>query len=190
MLQFSKDETMSHMWRLLLLALSLGYSFASDVLPPSADRALSREIFKQIIEIKSGFTTGSTTAVAEALAARLKAAGFPSSDLFIGGAAPNKANLVVRYHGSGGALKPLLLLAHSDVVEAKREDWSFDPFVFTERDGYFTGRATSHDKAQANRLDPPTSSVISAKPLNQTATSSSRSRPTKKAVDLTTGLPG
>ena len=136
------------MWRSLLLALFLGHSYAADVLPPPADRALARDIFKQIIEIKSGFTTGSTTPVAEALAARLKAAGFPASDIFIGGAAPHKANLVVRYHGTG-ALKALLLLAHSDVVEAKREDWSFDPFVFTERDGYFYGRGTSDDKAQA-----------------------------------------
>jgi len=139
---------MFHMWKLLLLAAFVGHSFAADILPPPADRALARDIFKQIIEIKSGFTTGSTTPVAEALAARLKAAGFPASDIFIGGANPNKANLVVRYHGTG-ALKPLLLLAHSDVVEAKREDWSFDPFVFAERDGYFYGRGTSDDKAQA-----------------------------------------
>jgi acetylornithine deacetylase/succinyl-diaminopimelate desuccinylase-like protein len=126
----------------------MGPCLAADTLSPPADRALAHEIFKQIIEIKSGFTTGSTTPVADALAAHLKAAGFPPSDIFIGGAAPHKANLVVRYHGSG-ALKPLLLLAHSDVVEAKREDWSFDPFQFTEHDGYFYGRGTSDDKAQA-----------------------------------------
>ena len=132
----------------MLLAVFLGRCFAGDVMPPPADRALARDIFKQIIEIKSGFTTGSTTPVAEALAARLKAAGFPASDIFVGGAAPHKANLVVRYHGTG-VHKPLLLLAHSDVVEAKREDWSFDPFVFAERDGYFYGRGTSDDKAQA-----------------------------------------
>ena len=136
------------MWRLLLLALFLGRCFAADVLPPPAERTLSRDIFKQLIEIKSGFTTGSTTPVAEALAARLKAAGFPSADIFIGGAAPHKANLVVRYHGTG-VHRPILLLAHSDVVEAKREDWSFDPFVFGEHDGYFYGRGTSDDKAQA-----------------------------------------
>lgn len=139
---------MFHMWRLLLLGVYLGPCFAADVLPPLADRNLSREIFKQIIEIKSGFSSGATTPVAEALAVRLRAAGFPASDIFIGGAAPHKANLVVRYHGSA-IRKPILLLAHSDVVEAKREDWSFDPFQFAERDGYFYGRGTSDDKAQA-----------------------------------------
>jgi acetylornithine deacetylase/succinyl-diaminopimelate desuccinylase-like protein len=116
--------------------------------PPAAERQLAHDIYKQIIEIKSGFTTGSTTPVAQAVAARLKAAGFPDSDIFIGGAIPTKANLVVRYHGTG-ARKPILLLAHTDVVEAKREDWSTDPFQFIEKDGFFYGRGTSDDKAQA-----------------------------------------
>jgi acetylornithine deacetylase/succinyl-diaminopimelate desuccinylase-like protein len=117
-------------------------------MPPSADQQLARDIYKQLIEIKSGFTTGSTTPAAEAMAERLRAAAFSDSDLFIGGAIPKKANLVSRYHGTG-AHKPLLLLAHTDVVEAKREDWSMDPFEFIERDGYFYGRGTSDDKAQA-----------------------------------------
>jgi acetylornithine deacetylase/succinyl-diaminopimelate desuccinylase-like protein len=116
--------------------------------PPQADQQLAHDIYKQFIEIQSGFTTGSTTPVAEAAAARLKAAGFPDSDIFVGGADPRKANLVVRYHGTG-ARKPILLLAHTDVVEAKREDWSVDPFVFLERDGFFYGRGTGDDKAQA-----------------------------------------
>ena len=84
----------------------------------------------------------------EAVAKRLRAAGFPESDIFIGGVIPTKANMVVRYHGTG-KLKPILLLAHTDVVEAKREDWSMDPFVFTEKDGYYYGRGTADDKAQA-----------------------------------------
>jgi acetylornithine deacetylase/succinyl-diaminopimelate desuccinylase-like protein len=82
-------------------------------------------------------------------AARLRAAGFSDSDIFIGGASPKKANLVVRYRGTE-ALKPILLLAHSDVVEANREDWSTDPFQLIEKDGYFYGRGTSDDKAQAS----------------------------------------
>ena len=113
-----------------------------------ADRDLARSIYKEMIEIKSGFTTGATTPVAEAAANRLRAAGFPESDMHLDGAAPHKFNLVVRYHGTG-ARKPILLLAHIDVVEAKREDWSFDPFVFREEGGYFYGRGTSDDKAQA-----------------------------------------
>ncbi len=115
---------------------------------PDVERKLAHDVYKEFIEIQSGFTTGSTTPVAEAAAARLKAAGFPDSDIFLGGANPRKSNLVVRYRGTG-KLKPILLLAHTDVVEAKREDWSMDPFQLNERDGYFYGRGTGDDKAQA-----------------------------------------
>ncbi len=115
---------------------------------PDAEKKLARDIYKEFVEIQSGFTTGATTPVAEAAAARLRAAGFPESDIFVGGANPRKANLVVRYHGTG-ARKPILLLAHIDVVEAKREDWTTDPFQFVEKDGYFYGRGTGDDKAQA-----------------------------------------
>jgi acetylornithine deacetylase/succinyl-diaminopimelate desuccinylase-like protein len=115
---------------------------------PEAEQKLARDIYKEFVEIQSGFTTGATTPVAEAAAARLRTAGFPEPDIFVGGANPKKANLVVRYHGTG-ALKPILLLAHIDVVEAKREDWSVDPFQLIERDGFFYGRGTGDDKAQA-----------------------------------------
>ena len=131
----------------ICLAASLS---AQSTMPPPADQQLAHDLYKQFIEIKSGYTTGATTAVAEAAAARLRAAGFPDSDIFLGGPIPTKFNLVVRLHGSG-THKPILLLAHEDVVEAKREDWSagLDPFVFTEKDGYFYGRGTSDDKDQA-----------------------------------------
>jgi acetylornithine deacetylase/succinyl-diaminopimelate desuccinylase-like protein len=115
---------------------------------PEPEKALARAIYKEFIEIQSGFTTGETTPVARAAAARLKAAGFPDADVHVDGPNPRKANLVVRYHGSG-ARKPVLLLAHTDVVEAKREDWSMDPFQLIEKDGYFYGRGTGDDKAQA-----------------------------------------
>ena len=115
---------------------------------PAPEQALARAIYKEFIEIPSGFTTGATTPVARAAAARLKAAGFPDADVHVDGPNPRKANLVVRYHGTG-ARKPLLLLAHTDVVEAKREDWSMDPFQLIEKDGYFYGRGTGDDKAQA-----------------------------------------
>jgi acetylornithine deacetylase/succinyl-diaminopimelate desuccinylase-like protein len=117
-------------------------------LPPESERQLARSIYKEMVEIKSGYTTGATTPVAEAVARRLKAAGFPAADIFVGGASPTKANLVVRYHGTGRR-RPILLLAHTDVVEAKREDWSMDPFTLTEKDGYFYGRGTGDDKGQA-----------------------------------------
>jgi acetylornithine deacetylase/succinyl-diaminopimelate desuccinylase-like protein len=134
--------------RFVLVSLLCGCASAADNMPPEAEQQLAREVYKQMIEVKSGFTTGSTTPIAESVAARFKTAGFPSSDIFVGGAIPTKANVVVRYHGTG-AHKPILLLAHIDVVEAKREDWTVDPFIFLEKDGYFYGRGTADDKAQA-----------------------------------------
>jgi acetylornithine deacetylase/succinyl-diaminopimelate desuccinylase-like protein len=123
-------------------------SAQDKTMPPDAERQLARAIYKEMVEINSGYTTGATTPVAEAVARRLKAAGFPDADVFVGGAIPTKANLVVRYRGTGRR-RPILLLAHTDVVEAKREDWSMDPFVLAEKDGYFYGRGTGDDKAQA-----------------------------------------
>ena len=134
---------------LLLAVASLATASLNAQAPrPDAEKKLAHDIYKEFIEIQSGFTTGSTTPVVEAAAARLKAAGFSDSDIFLGGANPRKSNLVVRYRGTG-KLKPILLLAHTDVVEAKREDWSMDPFQLNERDGHFYGRGTGDDKAQA-----------------------------------------
>src|SRR5689334_7405003 len=123
-------------------------SVASRAMPAEPERQLARAIYKEMIEINSGFTTGATTPVVQAAARRLKAAGFADRDIFVGGPTPKKANLVVRYRGAGRA-RPILLLAHTDVVEAKRDDWSMDPFVLNEKDGYFYGRGTGDDKAQA-----------------------------------------
>jgi acetylornithine deacetylase/succinyl-diaminopimelate desuccinylase-like protein len=136
------------MLKFFILPSLLVARLISQTMPPEAEKQLAREIYKELVEIKSGYTTGATTPAAEAMAARLRAAGFPDSDIFVGGAIPAKANLVVRYHGAGRG-KPILLLAHTDVVEARREDWSLDPFQFIERDGYFYGRGTGDDKAQA-----------------------------------------
>jgi len=132
----------------LAIFMSCAMFVSAQTLRSDSEKQLARDIYKQFIEIPSGFTTGSTTPVAEAAAARLKAAGFPDKDIFLGGASPKKFNLVVRYHGTGKG-KPILLLAHIDVVEAKREDWSIDPFQLLEKDGYFYGRGTGDDKAQA-----------------------------------------
>src|SRR5580693_1223367 len=133
---------------ILLLVFSFAASANAQTTRPESEKQLAHDIYKQFIEVQSGFTTGATTPVVDIAAARLKAAGFADSDIFVGGAIPKKANLVVRYHGMG-ARKPILLLAHIDVVEAKREDWSTDPFQFLEKDGFFYGRGTGDDKAQA-----------------------------------------
>ncbi len=109
---------------------------------------LARDIYKELIEINTTDSVGNTTTAAELVAARLRAAGFPESDIQVLGANPRKGNLVPRYRGTG-TRKPMLLLAHLDVVEARREDWSLDPFKLTERDGYFYGRGSTDDKAMA-----------------------------------------
>jgi len=133
---------------LALLLLTAASSLPAQLTAPAADQKLAHDIYKEFVEIQSGYTTGATTPVAEAAAKYLRAAGFPASDIFLGGAIPKKFNLVARLHGTG-AQKPILLLAHIDVVEAKREDWSMDPFTFTEKDGFYYGRGTGDDKAQA-----------------------------------------
>ena len=128
----------------------LAASIVSAQTGPNDARA--REIYKQLVEINTTDTpAGNVTKAAEAVAARLRAAGFPAADIQILGPDPRKGNLVFRFHGTG-ARKPLLLLAHLDVVEARREDWSMDPFTFTEKDGFFYGRGTSDDKAMASQF--------------------------------------
>ena len=134
--------------KILLLVLFCAPAANAQTTRPDTEKQLAHDIYKEFIEIQSGFTTGSTTPVAEAAATRLRAAGFSDSDIFVVGAIPKKANLVVRYRGTS-ARKPILLLAHTDVVEAKREDWSVDPFQLSERDSFFYGRGTGDDKAQA-----------------------------------------
>ncbi len=111
--------------------------------------ALAREIYKELVEINTTDTpAGNVTKAADAMAARLRAAGFAAGDVRVLGPDPKKGNLVARLRGTG-AKKPILLLAHLDVVEAKREDWSVDPFTFLEKDGFFYGRGTSDDKSMA-----------------------------------------
>ena len=120
--------------------------------PPPLDdatRQLTRDIYKQLIEINTTDSIGNTTTAAEAMAARLRAAGFPPADVQVLGPNPRKGNLVARLRGSTNQ-RPILLVAHLDVVEAKREDWSLDPFKLTEQDGYYYGRGTSDDKAMAS----------------------------------------
>jgi acetylornithine deacetylase/succinyl-diaminopimelate desuccinylase-like protein len=106
---------------------------------------LARDIFKELIDINTTDSVGDNTKAAEAMATRFRAAGFAEGDLRVLGPVPRKGNLVVRLRGTGAA-RPILFIGHLDVVEAKRSDWSFDPFTFRERDGYFYGRGTQDMK--------------------------------------------
>jgi len=110
-----------------------------------ATNKLAHDIYKQLIEINTTDSVGSTTVAAEAMAQRLRDAGYPASDVQVMGPNPRKGNLVARLRGTG-ARKPMLLICHLDVVEARREDWSMDPFQFVEKDGYFYGRGSGDIK--------------------------------------------
>jgi acetylornithine deacetylase/succinyl-diaminopimelate desuccinylase-like protein len=116
------------------------------------EQQLAHDIYKELIEINTADSVGNTTTAANAVAKRFRDAGFPESDIFQGGPRPDKGNIVVRYHGKNAGRKPVMLLAHLDVVQALKSDWSpdLDPFKFTERDGYYYGRGTSDDKAMAS----------------------------------------
>jgi len=107
---------------------------------------LARDIFQELININSTLTMGSTKAAA-AMAARLRSAGFPESDVQLVGPQSLHMNLVVRYRGKG-TFRPILFISHLDVVEALRKDWSLDPFTFLERDGWFYGRGTTDIKCE------------------------------------------
>jgi acetylornithine deacetylase/succinyl-diaminopimelate desuccinylase-like protein len=138
------------MKRFALLALFFA-STAHAAAPPldPATRQVIRDIYQQLIEINTTESVGNMTTAAEAMAARLRAAGFPAADVQVLVPEPRHGNLVARLHGSG-AKKPLLLLAHLDVVEARREDWSTDPFKLVETGGYFYARGSGDDKAMAS----------------------------------------
>jgi len=114
----------------------------------TAQQQLALDIYKELVEINTVTETGDTGRAADAMAARLRAAGFTGADLQVFKPAPRKGNLVARLHGSG-AKKPILLLAHMDVVAANPADWSVDPFRFTEKDGYYYGRGSGDDKYMA-----------------------------------------
>lgn len=116
---------------------------------PVAWQQTTRDIYRQLIEINTTDSSGNTTEAANAMAKRLIDAGFAPADVQVLGPDPRKGNLVARLRGRNPQRKPLLLLAHIDVVEAKREDWSFDPFKFREEGGYFYARGTSDDKDMA-----------------------------------------
>jgi acetylornithine deacetylase/succinyl-diaminopimelate desuccinylase-like protein len=115
---------------------------------PPATQQLTREIYKELVEINTTASVGDTYLAAKAMGARLASAGYPAADVQVLESGPKRGNLVARLHGTGKR-KPLLLVAHIDVVEAKREDWTTDPFKLVEKDGYFYGRGTGDDKYMA-----------------------------------------
>lgn len=113
------------------------------------DRALVREILRELIGIDTSAPDGDPRAASERMAARLRAAGFAPEDVQVVGPEPRLGNLVARYPGTRADLPPILLMAHIDVVPARRDDWSVEPFQLVERDGYFYGRGTDDNKAGA-----------------------------------------
>ena len=132
---------------LMLAATQPGFAEAQRVLPAN-DAQLVYEIYKELVETNTTHSVGDNTLAATQVASWLCAAGFADEDIFIGEPIERKGNIVARLRGSGEK-KPMILLAHLDVVEAQRSDWSMDPFTLHERDGYFYGRGTLDDKAQA-----------------------------------------
>ena len=131
---------------LMIASSAVPEAAATEGLNPNQQRAF--DIYKELIEINTVTATGDTAKAAEAMAARLRTAGFPDADVHVFSPAPRKGNLVARLRGSG-VRKPILLLAHIDVVPASREDWSTDPFKLVEQDGYFYARGSGDDKYMA-----------------------------------------
>jgi acetylornithine deacetylase/succinyl-diaminopimelate desuccinylase-like protein len=109
---------------------------------------LALDVYKELVEINTVTATGDTASAAEAMGARLRAAGFAEDDVHVFSPASHKGNLVARFRGTG-ARRPILLVAHIDVVPASREDWSMDPFKLIEQDGYFYARGSGDDKFMA-----------------------------------------
>jgi acetylornithine deacetylase/succinyl-diaminopimelate desuccinylase-like protein len=142
-------------WKILIPAVAAMYTAAgasnAQVSGPSADEAAFRALYQELIEINTTRSVGDCTRAAEAMRQRLLAAGYPAEDLRILAPpeAPKDGALVAVLRGRDPSVKPILLLAHIDVVEAKREDWVRDPFKLVEEDGWFYARGASDDKSMA-----------------------------------------
>lgn len=142
---------MRNIWHYALLALAFaGPVHAADT-PPRPDQLAFRDIYRELVETNTTLSSGSCTLAAEKMAARMRAAGFADSQLtvFVTPEKPKEGGLVAIYPGTSTTAKPILVIAHIDVVEAKREDWERDPFVMVEENGYFYGRGTADIKSQA-----------------------------------------
>ena len=119
--------------------------------PLRPDQAAFRELYKELVETNTTLSAGNCTLAAERMAARLRAAGMPADrvNVLFTSEHPKEGSLVAIYPGTSKKLKPMLLLAHIDVVEANRADWTRDPFTLIEEGGYFYARGTADDKSQA-----------------------------------------
>lgn len=142
-------------WMMAGALVALATTASAQVAEPPKtvrpDQLAFRDLYKALVEINTTLSVGSCTQAAEAMGARLKAAGFPAEDVkvVVADGHPKEGSLVAILHGTDPKSKPMLLLAHIDVVEANRADWTRDPFKLVEENGYFFGRGTSDDKAQA-----------------------------------------
>jgi acetylornithine deacetylase/succinyl-diaminopimelate desuccinylase-like protein len=136
----------------LLCAVLCGAAAASAAAPTLDDEASFRSLYKELVETNTTLSSGSCTAAAEAMAARLQAAGMPKDSMKIYAPAdrPKSGALIANLPGRESSLQPVMLLAHIDVVEAKRADWARDPFTLVEEGGYFYARGASDDKAMAS----------------------------------------
>ena len=135
--------------RAFVVATVLSVPLSASAEDLAARQQTFRDIYRELVEINTTDSVGDSVRAAEAMAARLKDGGLPAADVQVISSAPRKGNLVARLRGTGAA-KPMLLIAHLDVVEAKREDWAFDPFKLQETDGYFRARGAIDDKAMAS----------------------------------------
>ncbi len=147
-----RNEVMGAVLLLLASSLASSAAFAQTAEPLRPDQVAFFDLYKTLVETNTTLSEGSCTLAAERMAARLRAAGMPERQLtlYADAAHPKEGGLVAIYPGTSKKLKPLLLLAHIDVVEARREDWTRDPFTVVEEGGYIYGRGTLDDKAMAS----------------------------------------
>jgi acetylornithine deacetylase/succinyl-diaminopimelate desuccinylase-like protein len=131
--------------------LLVGVALVAGARAQESPRDLARTVLRDLIEINTTDSVGDNTAAAEAMARRFRDAGFDAGDVEVVVPAPKKGNVIVRLRGTGMG-RPVVFLAHLDVVEAKREDWTTDPFKLIEKDGYFYGRGTQDIKGDAALL--------------------------------------
>ncbi|MBP7371149.1 MAG: M20/M25/M40 family metallo-hydrolase [Arenimonas sp.] len=136
---------------LVVSLLLAGFTSGVSAQTPRADQLAFRELYQELVETNTTLSSGSCTQAAAQIGARLKAAGYSDSQLTYFSVAehPKDGGIVAILPGSDATARPILLLAHIDVVEANREDWTRDPFKLIEENGYFYARGSSDDKAQA-----------------------------------------